>query len=114
MVLGVAVVVGSFIYSITRLRPLEQKITQRQAELKAAEEEFRALSDKNDELKRDREKAQADLETTRNEVNSALVRLEEIRNSPLPAMCWVLSQVEYTLRPATMPRRRSGTVVGRT
>lgn len=84
MVLGIAVVVGSFIYSITRLRPLEHKITQRQLELKAIEEEFRVLSDKNDELRHDTENAQAQLETTRKEVNSALVNLEEIRNSPLP------------------------------
>jgi len=85
MVLGVAVVAGSFLYSITRLRPLEDQITQKQTELKAAEEEFRTLSDRNSELARDNENAQAQLETTRKEISSARVTLEGIANSPLPA-----------------------------
>lgn len=84
MATGITVVVGSFVYSITRLRPLEQQIAQRQMELKSAEEEFRALSDRNYELRREIENAQAQLEATQKEVNYALGKLEEVAKSPLP------------------------------
>ena len=83
MLVGITVVVGSFVYSITRLRPLERQIAQRQTDLKNTEEEFRKLSDKNDELRREIENAQAQLEGIQKEVSSALTKLEEIAKSPM-------------------------------
>lgn len=85
MVMGIAVVAGSFIYSITQLRPLEQQITEKRRALDAVEDQFNALSDKNDELRRESENAQAQLEITKKEISDAQGKLEEIANLPLPA-----------------------------
>jgi TolA-binding protein len=70
---------------IDQVNELEAQLAQRQTDLKTAEDEFRTLSDRNFELRHETENAQAQLETTRQEVSDALDKLEQINNSPLPA-----------------------------
>jgi len=84
MILGVVTVIGSFIFSITRLQPLERQIAEKQTELRAVEAEFNDLADKSNVLKRANEDAQVQLDITKKEVDEALVKLQEIANKPLP------------------------------
>jgi DNA repair exonuclease SbcCD ATPase subunit len=66
---------------IDQVNYLEEQLAQRQVELKAAEDEFRTLSERNYELRHETENAQAQLEVTRREVNDALDKLEQIYDS---------------------------------
>jgi DNA repair exonuclease SbcCD ATPase subunit len=105
MIIGVAVVIGSFVYAITRLRPLEIQISERQGQLKIAEEQLSAtreklndadeqlnlvgretaqLGDKSRKLKDEIETAQEQLSKIGAKTNDASAELKKIANGPLP------------------------------
>jgi len=72
LITGGAFVVASFVYSITRLRPLERQIA-------SAQKEFERLQDRSKELSRANDAAETKLKRTTAEVDKALARLEQIR-----------------------------------
>lgn len=50
MLIGVAIIVGSFIYSVTRLRPLERQIKEKEARVEELDRTIDALDKKKNEL----------------------------------------------------------------
>lgn len=85
MIIGVAVIVGSFIYSLAKLRPLERQVNEKQKQLQNAETELSRLVDESNEIRQANRTVQVQLEMARTEINIALAKLQDVRKTPLPA-----------------------------
>ncbi len=131
MVSLVSIIVGLFLLvyftkqvkmKIDHVNVLEAQLVQRRVEIQAIDDEFRQLSDRNSKLRSDTANAQAQLEATKTEINSALAKLKEISNSSLPANAKVIlddaisklsgaestvSKVETELKAARQPTSTS-------
>jgi hypothetical protein len=105
MIIGAAVVIGSFVLALTQLRRLEKQISDRQSQLKTAEErlgitgeqlknaqkeldlvedQIHQRVDKSRNLKDEIEKAKAQLKIIGANTNDARAELEKMDNGPLP------------------------------
>lgn len=76
MIIGIAVVVGSGIYSFTRLQPLEHQIVQKKTELDQIERAGQIASDRNQQIRRANEAAEKNLQRISAETHAALAKLE--------------------------------------
>jgi len=70
---------------IDQVNDLEQQLSEKRGELQAVSDEFRNLSERNYELKRETEDAEAQLGATKTEISTTVAQLKEIYDSPLPA-----------------------------
>lgn len=76
MIIGVAIVIGSLAFSISRLRPLEHQV-------KVANSELDEIAHESIELRRANADAKVEIEKTKGEMESALATLREVSQKAL-------------------------------
>lgn len=84
MALGGVIVLGSMVYSLTQLRPLEEQITSKQRELEELETTATSLLVRRDSIVRESHLGEAQLDSAQLQLGSTLVELRQIAASPLP------------------------------
>src|SRR5437764_14161415 len=77
MLFGSMIVVGSFAYSVTRLRPLEKQVSERQAQVQELETQAQTTKQERDKAQQERDKLNAEI----SELERQRAELEQIKNT---------------------------------